>query len=75
MQLYHRPRLWKPTGRWFQSELVVEVQSHVVEALEDDLDQEREEVPMVDSRGAAGIPVQIFGFLSRQWETPNVSCP
>ena len=36
----------------------VEVQSHVVEALEDDLDQEREEVPVVDSRGAAGIPVR-----------------
>ena len=35
----------------------VEVQSHVVEALEDDLDQEREEVP-VDSRSAAGIPVR-----------------
>ena len=53
----------------------VEIQSHDVEALEDDVDQEREEVP-VDSRSAAGIPVRTdFRFLSRQWETPNVSCP
>ena len=34
------------------------VQSHVMEALEDDLDQEKEEVPVVDPSGAARIPVR-----------------
>ena len=36
----------------------VEVQSHVKEALEDDLDQERVEVPVVDPSSAARIPVR-----------------